>query len=89
MVPLTPGAEIVCMASLDRRTAVVAMTPMMSLLRIADVISSLFFSAMVHADDIVSVAGVARMSFQAGSLEISARLAAARLLGSCRSVHAE
>src|SRR6478752_2801598 len=68
---------------------VIAVTTTMSFFKFADGISSLFFPAMVHADNIVSVAGLPRMSFQAGLLKIAACFAVVRLLGACRGVHAE
>src|SRR3954469_13605919 len=44
---------------------------------------SLFFPAMLHTDSIITAAGVPRMSFQAGLLDVAAYFAIVRLLGPC------
>jgi hypothetical protein len=44
---------------------------------------SLFFPAMLHTDSIITAAGLPRMSFQAGLLDVAAYFAIVRLLGPC------
>jgi hypothetical protein len=44
---------------------------------------SLFFPAMLHTDSIITAAGLPRMSFQAGLLDLAAYFAIVRLLGPC------
>jgi hypothetical protein len=44
---------------------------------------SLFFLAMFHTNSIITVAGLARMSFQAGLSNVAAYFAIVRLLGPC------
>jgi hypothetical protein len=50
-------------------------------------IPSLFFLAMFHTDSIITVAGLPRMSFQAGLPNVAAYFTIVRLLGPC-SVYA-
>ena len=45
---------------------------------------SLFFLAMFHTNSIITVAGLPRMSLQAGLSNVAAYFAIARLLGLCR-----
>src|SRR3954451_23188924 len=42
-----------------------------------------FFPAMLHTDSIITAAGLPRMSFQAGLLDLAAYFAIVRLLGPC------
>ena len=44
---------------------------------------SLFFPTMLHKDSVITAAGLPRMSFQAGLLNVAAYFAIVRLLGPC------
>jgi hypothetical protein len=42
-----------------------------------------FFPTMLHKDSVITAAGLPRMSFQAGLLNVAAYFAIVRLLGPC------